>query len=74
MKVLHVVWDLGQGGAQTYVHDLIKQHRVYEDLTPEVLVLNQGGPLSEAVSMLGVPVTYLHTCPDKCQSITQAIK
>jgi len=46
MKVLHVVWDLGQGGAQTYVHDLIKQHRVYEDLTPEVLVLNKGGPLS----------------------------
>lgn len=60
MKVLHVVWDLGQGGAQTYVHDLIKQHKVYEDLTPEVLVLSHGGPLSEAVSVLGVPVTHLN--------------
>ena len=49
MKVLHVVWYLGQGGAQTYVHDLIKQHRIYEELTPEVLVLNQSGPLGKVL-------------------------
>jgi glycosyltransferase involved in cell wall biosynthesis len=59
VKVLHVLWDLGQGGAQTYVYDLVRQHQALDQVTSKVLSLSHGGPIAEDIESLGVPVKYM---------------
>lgn len=56
MKVLHVLWDLGQGGAQTYVLDLVRQHLALREIVTEVLALSSTGTLSNEIRKLGIPV------------------
>lgn len=59
MKVLHVIWDLGQGGAQTFLYELLQQHLSLSDITSEVLVLAKKGYLGEKIEGLGIPITCL---------------
>ena len=47
MKVLHVIWHLGQGGAQTYLFNLLKEQIMDNDLEPVILVLGARGTLSD---------------------------
>ncbi len=59
MKILHVIWDLGQGGAQTYLYQLIKELlRSRPDYCQEVFVLSSQGSLSKKFKQLGVSVRY----------------
>lgn len=57
MKVLHVCWDLGQGGIQRYLVDLLRAHQ--GRLESKVLVLSSPGALSEEASALSEEVVYL---------------
>jgi glycosyltransferase involved in cell wall biosynthesis len=57
MKVLHVCWDLGQGGIQRYLVDLLRAHQ--GQLESKVLVLSSPGALSEEASALSEDVVYL---------------
>jgi glycosyltransferase involved in cell wall biosynthesis len=59
MKVLHVIWDLGQGGAQTYVRDLIRQHRDSNRIASEVLALSTTGPIAKEIERLDVAVNFI---------------
>lgn len=60
MKVLHVVWNLGQGGTQTYLRDLAKACLGVKNISLCVLVLTKRGPLSDDIEGLGIPVIYLN--------------
>lgn len=60
MNVLHIIWNLGQGGAQTYLINLVSQLQQREDIENEVLVLSGVGPMSESLKNLGIPVEYLN--------------
>ena len=57
MKVLHVCWDLGQGGIQRYLIDLLRAHHGQHQ--SKVLVLSSPGVLSEEASVLSEEVIYL---------------
>ncbi|MCK5214489.1 MAG: sugar transferase [Candidatus Omnitrophica bacterium] len=58
MKVLHVITDLYQGGAQEVLYKLISEmdRRRFE---PIVISLLEGGPLQERIEKLNVPVYSL---------------
>lgn len=59
MKVVHVIWHLGQGGAQTYLYQLINELiKIRENDQLEVLVLSSSGSLSEDFHRIGIPVHY----------------
>ena len=58
MKVLHVIWHLGQGGAQTYLLSLLKEQLVDADIEPLLLVLGVPGALSSEFEQK-VEVSYL---------------
>lgn len=58
MRVLHVIWHLGQGGAQTYLYNLLKLQIADADLQPRLLVLGKRGALSEDFEEL-LEVSYL---------------
>lgn len=60
MKVLHVVSDLGQGGAQSYVCDLLKCHCEVTSMDIELVALFFKGPLWNRVEKLGIPVKCLN--------------
>lgn len=60
MKVLHVIWDLGQGGAQTYLRDLVKACLGVDKLSLAVLVLTNRGALSDEMETFRVPVYYVN--------------
>ena len=53
MKVLHIVSDFGQGGAQTYVCDLLNEQLKEESFTVEVAVLFFKGALWEKAEKTG---------------------
>lgn len=57
MKILHVCWDLGQGGIQRYLVDLLRCHN--HDFHNEVIVLSTPGVHSEEVRELAGAVDYL---------------
>lgn len=57
MKVLHICWDLGQGGIQRYLVDLLSFHK--ERFSSRVIVLSTPGALSEEVSGLCEGVDYV---------------
>ena len=58
MRILHVIWNLDQGGAQRYLLDLLTE---LDGRTPaEVLVQSEPGPLSETVERLCTAINYLH--------------
>ena len=54
IKVLHIIWGLGFGGAEKYLHDLVRQQRSTGELCPEVLVLSHRGPWSGKIERLGI--------------------
>ncbi len=56
MRVLHVLWDLELGGAQTYLHDLLKHHTASGKVLPEVVALGETGEVGKAIEKLGVPI------------------
>lgn len=60
MKVLHVVSDLGQGGAQSYVCDLLKCHSDDASIDMELVALFFKGPLWSRVEDLGIPAKCLN--------------
>jgi glycosyltransferase involved in cell wall biosynthesis len=49
MKVLHLIWDLGQGGAQAYLSNLLRFHEKEEGLESELIVLTGPGVLSKSL-------------------------
>lgn len=54
-----MIWHLGQGGAQTYLYQLIQElMQTRKDYQQEVLVLFSPGPLSEQFHESGIPVQY----------------
>ncbi|MFV8819482.1 glycosyltransferase family 4 protein [Haliea sp. E17] len=57
MKILHVCWDLGQGGIQRYLIDLLAVQCRNHDC--RLLVLSSPGPLSDQLSALPVQVSYM---------------
>ena len=57
MKVLHVIWDLGQGGAQRYLLNLLEAH--YTQISCSVLVLSSPGSLSAEIETVCDEVHYL---------------
>ena len=59
MKLLHVIWHLGQGGAQTYLYNLLKVQVMDAELLPQLLVLSGRGPLSDQFEGI-VDVSYLN--------------
>jgi glycosyltransferase involved in cell wall biosynthesis len=59
MKVLHVTWNVGQGGAQVYLLGLLKELSKYPDLELSVLVLNSQGSLTPILDKTCNDVTYL---------------
>jgi len=59
MKVLHVLWDLGHGGAQAYVRDLIQEHLASGKVKAEVLTLNHMGVIANEIESLDVPVKQI---------------
>lgn len=59
MKVLHIVSDLGQGGAQSYVCDLLKCHQQMGGIESEVIALFFKGSLWERVERLGISIECL---------------
>lgn len=59
MKILHILWDLGQGGAQTYVLELVRQLKRADLLISQVLAVSCGGQIAEEIKMLGVRVDIL---------------
>jgi len=60
MKVLHVIWHLGQGGAQTYLLQLINKIRqLRSDIDQEVMVLASRGSLSSRFDESGIKTSYL---------------
>lgn len=56
--MLHVIWNLGQGGAQKYLLDLLRQQ--YGEFSSRVLVLSGPGPLSDEVKSVCEAVDYIH--------------
>lgn len=58
MKVLHVIWHLGQGGAQTYLYNLLSLQVADPSLEPRLLVLGDEGELSGEFEEL-LEVSYL---------------
>ena len=60
MKVLHVIWDLDQGGAQMYVCGLLKSlPLVNRDIECDLVVLGGQGPLSDLAEKSNAAVTYI---------------
>ncbi len=59
MRILHVIWHLGQGGAQTYLLNLLMEMQKLPNITCAVAVLSNRGPLSRDLDKLNLPVTYL---------------
>lgn len=57
MKVLHVCWDLGQGGIQRYLVDLLRAHQGQHE--SKLLVLGSPGALSEEAARFCEEVIYL---------------
>jgi glycosyltransferase involved in cell wall biosynthesis len=57
MKVLHVCWDLGQGGIQRYIIDLLSVHK--NKVVSRIMVLSRPGELSEDASDLSDRVDYI---------------
>lgn len=49
MKVLHVIWDVNQGGAQTYLTNLVRFSKG-KDIVIDVAVLTQPGIYSDCIS------------------------
>jgi len=49
MKVLHVIWDVNQGGAQTYLTNLVRLSKG-KDIVIDVAVLTQPGIYSDCIS------------------------
>lgn len=59
MKVVHVIWHLGQGGAQTYLYQLIKElTQIHGAHQQELLVLSSYGPLSDKFQDIGLTISY----------------
>lgn len=58
MNVMHIIWDLGQGGAQTYLLNLVSEQKKDPDLQLRVLVLTRRGALSDEYERL-VKTEYL---------------
>lgn len=58
MKVVHVIWDLGLGGAQTYLVQLLHNLVTDEELELEVIVLARRDSVSDWHDRLNVPVSY----------------
>ena len=59
IKVLHIIWGLGIGGAEKYLHDVVRQQLGTCELCPEVLVLSHRGPWSRKIERLGIRTQYL---------------
>ena len=59
MRILHIIWHLGQGGAQTYLLNLLKLQVADPDIQVELLVFEDRTELSEEFESL-VAVNYLH--------------
>jgi len=59
MKVLQVVADMGQGGAQSYVLDLIRKLSEYDDVDVELLALFSRGALWQEVAETGTKLYCL---------------
>jgi glycosyltransferase involved in cell wall biosynthesis len=57
VKVLHVCWDLGQGGIQRYLVDLLRAH--YNTVRSTVLVLSSPGELSDEAARYSDQIIYL---------------
>lgn len=58
MKIVHVTWDLGQGGTQTYLVDLTRELRDRPGMECAVLVLSKRGPLSATIENAGIEVIH----------------
>ena len=56
---MHIIWDLGQGGAQTYLYDLVSLQKKYRSVEPEVLILFEGGPIKTKLEKLKIPMTLI---------------
>ncbi len=58
MKVLHIITDLGQGGAEMMLYKLLSgmDRELFE---PVVISLLDGGPVCEKIEVLGVPIYSL---------------
>ncbi|NQX87074.1 MAG: glycosyltransferase family 4 protein [Halioglobus sp.] len=59
MNILHVCWDLGQGGCQRYLVDLLKAQS-QQGIQCEVLILTSEGSLSLDAASLVKKIHYLH--------------
>lgn len=59
MRILHIVSDLGQGGAQSYVLDLLKQHEQQPGIYSELLALFFKGALWDRVEGLNIRASCL---------------
>lgn len=59
MKVLHIVSDLGQGGAQSYVLDLLKQHKQHSGVELELIAMFFQGAQWDRLKELNIPAACL---------------
>ncbi len=60
LRLLHITWDGSIGGAQNFVHSLLKELLKYKELQIEVCFAKQEGPVTERIRRLGIPIHCLN--------------
>jgi glycosyltransferase involved in cell wall biosynthesis len=60
LRLLHITWDGSIGGAQNFVHSLLKELLKYKELQIEVCFAKQEGPVTERIRRLGIPTHCLN--------------
>jgi len=59
MKILHIIWDLDNGGAQAYLSNLLKFHNKKDKVKSDVIVLTTPGVISDSVEKYSKQTLYL---------------
>jgi glycosyltransferase involved in cell wall biosynthesis len=66
IRVLHVLWTGGLGGAERAVYQLAREQHLGTDVEPAVLYAQSAGPFVEGTRALGCPVIEPRLASNRC--------